>query len=45
MSTRAPLKKPQAVQLLPGFSKIESTVRCLGIGADYAIKVADKIDI
>lgn len=35
----------RAVQLLLGHSKIESTVRCLGIEVDDAIEIAEKIDI
>ena len=35
----------RAVQLLPGHSKIESTVRYLGIEVDDAIEIAEKIDI
>ena len=33
------------MQLLLGHSKIESTVRYLGIEVDGAIKIAEKIDI
>jgi integrase len=35
----------RAVQLLVGHSKIESTVRYLGIEVDDAIEIAEKIDI
>jgi hypothetical protein len=35
----------RAVQLLLGYSKIESTVRYLGIEVDDAIEIAEKIDI
>ncbi len=35
----------QADQLLLGHSKIESTVRYLGIKVDDAIEIAEKIDI
>ncbi len=35
----------RAVQLLLGYSKIESTVRYLGIEVDDPIEIAEKIDI
>ncbi|NJO56720.1 MAG: integrase [Rhodospirillales bacterium] len=35
----------RAVQLLLGQTKIESTVRYLGIEVDDAIEIAEKIDI
>jgi site-specific recombinase XerC len=35
----------RAVQLLLGHTKIESTVRYLGIEVDDAIEIAEKIDI
>ena len=35
----------RAVQILLGHSKIESTVRYLGIEVDDAIEIAEKIDI
>jgi integrase len=34
-----------AVQLLLGHTKIESTVRYLGIEVDDAIEIAEKVDI
>jgi hypothetical protein len=37
--------KLHAVQLFLGQSKIESTVRYLGIEVDDAIEIAEKIDI
>jgi integrase len=36
---------PRAVQLLLGHTKIESTVRYLGIEIDDAIEIAEKIEI
>jgi len=35
----------RAVQLLLGHSKVESTVRYLGIEIDDAIEIAEKIDV
>jgi site-specific recombinase XerC len=35
----------RAVQLLLGYTKIESTVRYLGVEIDGAIKIAEKIDV
>src|ERR1700674_1812104 len=35
----------RAVQLLPGHSKIESTVRYLGIEVDDALAIAEQIDV
>jgi site-specific recombinase XerD len=35
----------RAVQLLLGHTKIESTVRYLGIEIDDAIEIAEKIDV
>jgi hypothetical protein len=35
----------RAVQLLLGHSKIESTVRCLGVELDDALEIAEKIDV
>jgi hypothetical protein len=33
----------KAVQLLPGHSKIESTVRCLGIEVDDALSLSEQV--
>jgi len=35
----------RAVQLLPGQSKIESTVRYLGVAVDDAIAIAEQVDV
>jgi len=35
----------QAVQLLLGHTKIESTVRYLGVEVDDALEIAEKVDI
>jgi len=35
----------RAVQLLPGHTKIESTVRYLGVEVDDALEIAEKIDV
>ena len=35
----------RAVQLLLGHTKIESTVRCLGIEVDDAIATAEQVDV
>jgi len=35
----------RAVQLLLGHTKVESTVRYLGIGVDDALAVAEQIDV
>jgi integrase len=34
-----------AVQLLPGHTKIESTVRYLGIEVDDALAIAEQVDV
>ena len=34
----------RAVQLLPGHTKIESTVRYLGIEVDDALAIAEQVD-
>jgi hypothetical protein len=41
----SPYGNLRAVQLLLGHTKIESTVRYLGIEVDDAIEIAEKIDI
>lgn len=38
-------KNLRAVQLLLGHSKMESTVRCLGIDVDDALEVAEQLEI
>nr|WP_197421038.1 hypothetical protein [Kordiimonas lipolytica] len=48
--TKAPLihkqtKNLRAVQLLLGYSKLESTVRYLGIDVDDALEVAEQLEI
>ena len=35
----------RAVQLLPGHTKLESTVRYLGVEVDDAIAISDQIDL
>jgi integrase len=35
----------RAVQLLLGHTKIESTVRCLGIEVDDALAIAEQVDV
>jgi hypothetical protein len=35
----------RAVQLLPGHTKLESTVRYLGIEVDDALNIAEQIDL
>jgi hypothetical protein len=37
--------QPQAVQLLLGHTKIESTVRYLGIEVDDALAIAEQVDV
>lgn len=38
-------KNPRAVQLLLGHSKLESTVRCLGIEVDDALEISEQTEI
>jgi len=38
-------KNLRAVQLLLGYSKIESTVRYLGIGVDDALEMAEQTEV
>jgi len=38
-------RQPTAVQLLLGHTKIESTVRYLGIEVDDAIAIAEQVDV
>lgn len=38
-------KNLRAVQLLLGHSKLESSVRCLGIELDYALEISEQIEI
>ena len=35
----------RAVQLLLGYTKIESTVRCLGIEVDDALEIAESVEV
>ena len=35
----------RAVQLLLGHTKLESTVRHLGVEVDYALKMAEQVDL
>jgi hypothetical protein len=41
----APVRNLRAVQLLLGHTKIESTVRYLGIEVDDAIAIAEQVDV
>ena len=38
-------KNLRAVQILPGHTKLESTVRYLGIEVDDALEISETIDI
>ncbi|MBB3257351.1 hypothetical protein F4827_002102 [Paraburkholderia bannensis] len=38
-------KNPRAVQLLPGHTRLESTVRYLGIAVDDALEMAEQTDV
>jgi site-specific recombinase XerC len=41
----SPHKEPEAVQLLLGHSKLESTVRYLGIEVDDALEMAEQTEV
>lgn len=38
-------KNLRAVQLLLGYTKLESTVRCLGIEVDDALEIAEQTEV
>jgi hypothetical protein len=38
-------KNPRAVQLLPGHTKLESTVRYPGIEVDDALEISEQTDV
>jgi len=38
-------KNLRAIQWLPGHSKLESTIRHLGIEVDDALEIAEQIDV
>ncbi len=38
-------KNIRAIQLLLGHTKLESTVRCLGIEVDYALEFSEQTEI
>jgi hypothetical protein len=45
LQSRRSRRHLRAVQLLLGHTKIESTVRCLGIEVDDALAIAEQVDV